>query len=457
MILLENCFYIGTFDEGKSYYNTDIIIKDDRIAFVGKNLRKFIDINDTRIIDCKHLVVIPGLVNTHHHFYQTLTRNIPAVQNAKLFDWLIYLYDVWKNIDEEAIYYSSLLAMGELLKTGCTLSTDHHYLFPRGVDKDVIGIQFEAAAKLGMRFSPCRGSMSLSKKNGGLPPDSVVQTEEKILEDSLRVIQKYHDASEDSMRKIVLAPCSPFSVTKENMKQTACLAREYGVRLHTHLAETQDEEDYCREKTGKNPLALMEEVDFLGEDVFYAHGIFFNDDELKVLAETKTSIAHCPTSNMRLGSGICRVKEMKELGITVGIGVDGSASNDSSDMLGEVRNAMLLQRVKYGADALTAAEAFDLCINGGAKILNYSKTGKIKEGYLADLALFNINKIEYTGALSDPLAAILFSGISHQVEYTIVNGEIVVEQGKLVGEDENLIIENGNKIAAKLLKIYSKS
>lgn len=457
MILLENCFYIGSFDEAKGYQNTDIIIKDNRIFSVGKNLRKFIDLNDTRIIDCKHLVVIPGLVNTHHHFYQTLTRNIPAVQNAKLFDWLIYLYDVWKNIDEEGIYYSSLLAMGELLKTGCTLSTDHHYLFPQGISKDLIGIQFEAAAKLGMRFSPCRGSMSLSKKNGGLPPDSVVQTEEQILDDSLQLIQKFHDNSEDSMTKVVLAPCSPFSVTKENMKNTAALAREYGVRLHTHLAETQDEEDYCREKTGKNPLALMEEVNFTGEDVFYAHGIFFNDDELKVLAETKTAVAHCPTSNMRLGSGICRVKEMKELGINVGIGVDGSASNDSSDMLGEVRNAMLLQRVKYGADALTATEAFDLCINGGAKILNYNKTGKIKEGYLADLALFNINKLEYTGSLADPLAAILFTGISHEVEYTIVNGKVVVENGTLVGEDENLIIEKGNKIAAKLLSNYSKS
>jgi cytosine/adenosine deaminase-related metal-dependent hydrolase len=241
------------------------------------------------------------------------------------------------------------------------------------------------------------------------------------------------------------------------MKETAKLAREYKVRLHTHLAETQDEEEFCRTSRGKNPLALMQDVDFVGEDVFYAHGIWFNDNELKVLAETKTSVAHCPSSNMRLGSGIARVKEMIDMGINVGIGVDGSASNDTSDMLGEVRNAMLLQRVKYGADAITSKGAFELCIKGGAKILNYEKTGEIKEGYLADLALFNINKLEYTGSLSDPLAALLFSGISHQAEYTIVNGKVVVEKGKLVGEKEETIIKKGNEIAARLLNSYSKS
>ena len=457
MVLLENCFYVASFDESKTYSSKDILIKGNRIHSIGDNLRKQINEKETRIIDCSDCVVIPGLVNTHHHFYQTLTRNLSAVQNAELFEWLIYLYDIWKNIDEEAVYYSSLLAMGELLKTGCTLSTDHHYVFPQNVSGDLIGIQFEAASTLGMRFSPSRGSMSLSKKNGGLPPDSVVQTEDKILEDSIRLIQKFHDPSEDSMRKIVLAPCSPFSVTLDNLKNTAKLAREYGVRLHTHLAETKDEEEFCRSKTGKTPLALMEEVDFIGEDVFYAHGIHFNDDELKVLAETKTSIAHCPSSNMRLGSGIARVKEMREMGINVGIGVDGSASNDCSDMLGEVRNAMLLQRVKYGAGALTAENAFELCIKGGAKILNYKKIGTIKEGYLADLALFNINKLEYTGSLSDPLAALIFTGISHQTEYTIVNGKIVVEKGKLIGEDEEVIIKKGNEIAARLLKSYSKS
>ncbi|MFA6978410.1 MAG: 8-oxoguanine deaminase [Ignavibacteriaceae bacterium] len=454
MLLLKNCFHIETFDNDQKYSGYDILIENNKI----KKIAKDITLNEVhQTLDCSHCVVIPGLVNTHHHFYQTLTRNLPAVQNAKLFDWLIYLYEIWKNIDEEAVYYSSLIAMGELLKTGCTLSTDHHYLYPTSFTGDLMGIQFAAADKLGIRFSPTRGSMSLSKKNGGLPPDSVVQTEKKILEDSLRVIQQYHDASNDSMRKIVLAPCSPFSVTKENMRDTARLAREYKVRLHTHLAETSDEDDYCVSLYGKRPLALMEEVEFIGEDVFYAHGIFFNDDELKTLAKTKTSIAHCPSSNMRLGSGICRVTEMLEQKINVGIGVDGSASNDSSDMLGEVRNAMLLQRVKYGANALTAKQAFQLSIEGGANILGYSKTGKIKTDYLADLAIFNIDKLEYTGSLSDPLAALLFSGISHQTEYTIVNGKVVVANGRLVGEDEELIISKGNEIAKKLFEMSTIS
>jgi len=432
------------------YSGYDILIESNKIKKIEKNISLQ---ENHKILDCSKCVVIPGLVNTHHHFYQTLTRNLPAVQNAKLFDWLVYLYEIWKNLDEEAVYYSSLIAMGELLKTGCTLTTDHHYLYPNTFSGDLMGIQFSAAEKLGMRFSPARGSMSLSKKNGGLPPDSVVQTEKKILEDSLRVIQQYHDASDDSMKKIVLAPCSPFSVTKENMRDTARLAREYKVRLHTHLAETKDEDDYCVSLYGKRPLALMEEVEFIGEDVFYAHGIFFKDAELKTLSETKTSIAHCPSSNMRLGSGICRVKEMIEQKINVGIGVDGSASNDSSDMLGEVRNAMLLQRVKYGANALTAKQAFQLSIEGGAKILGYTTTGKIKEDYLADLAIFNIHKLEYTGSLSDPLAALLFSGISHQAEFTIVNGKVVVENGKIVGEEEELIIRKGNEIAKKLYEI----
>ena len=451
-MLLKNCFYVATLDE-QPLTNVDIEIKNNRIARIGKNL--FVETaaaSGERVLDCSNCVVIPGLVNTHHHFYQTLTRNLPAVQNAKLFEWLVYLYEVWKNIDEEAVYYSSLLAIGELLKTGCTLSTDHHYLYPDKFGGDLMGIQFEAAEKLGMRFSPSRGSMSLSKKNGGLPPDSVVQSEKQILEDSVRVIEKYHDSSEDSMRKIVLAPCSPFSVTEESMKETAKLAREHHVRLHTHLAETKDEEQYCQEKFGKNPLALMNDVGFMGEDVFFAHGVFFNDDELNILAETKTSIAHCPSSNMRLGSGIARVREMIDRGINVGIGVDGSASNDTSDMLGELRNALLLQRVKYGASGLTAHEAFTLGTENGARMLNFSKVGKIKEGWLADLALFNINKLEYTGSLSDPLAALLFAGISHQAEYTIVNGKIVVDHGNLVGESEESIIQKGNAIAKRLLQ-----
>lgn len=404
-----------------------------------------------RVIDCSKHVVIPGLVNTHHHFYQTLTRNHPAVQDAELFDWLRFLYNVWKHIDADGVYYSSLLAMGELLKTGCTTTTDHHYLYPRGFEGDLMGIQFEAADTLGMRFSPTRGSMSLSQKDGGLPPDSVVQTADEILADSERVITRYHDSSPMAMHKIVLAPCSPFSVTKELMRDSARLARAHGVRLHTHLAETRDENDFCIEMYGKRPVALMQECELIGPDVFYAHGIHFNDDELRILAETGAHIAHCPSSNMRLGSGICRVQEMLGMGINVGIAVDGSASNDSSDMLGEVRNALLLQRVEKGAAALTARQAFAMASENGANMLNFSNVGKLEEGWAADAAIFNVHTLPYAGSLSDPVAALLFCGDDHTTDYTIVHGKVVVDNRRLVGIDEEELVVKANGISKRML------
>ncbi len=478
MILLENCLYVyRSFDSG-GCENCDILIRDSRIARIGKNLKSEIGelssngINKgLRIIDCSGMIAIPGLVNTHHHFYQTLTRNIPEVQNAKLFDWLVYLYEIWKGIDEEAVLYSSMLAIGELLKTGCTCTTDHHYLYPKDFSGDLMGIQFEAAKRLGIRFAPTRGSMSRSKKDGGLPPDSVVQDEDEILSDSKRVIETYHDVRELSMQRIILAPCSPFSVSPELLRESAHLARRYGVKLHTHLAETRDEDDYCMNTLGVRPLKFMERYEFVGKDVFFAHGIHFNDDELRVLKETGTAIAHCPTSNMRLGSGIARVKEMVDMGITVGLGVDGSASNDSSDMLGELRNAMLLQRVKYGPDALGARDVLKLATENGAAILGFEKIGKLEEGFGADIAVFNLNKLEYAGSLSDPLAALIFSGYNHGAYYTIVNGKVVVDEGKLVGVgnvsggngrhaggvsiSEKEITIRANEIAKKLLKKYA--
>ncbi|MCK5198288.1 MAG: 8-oxoguanine deaminase, partial [Spirochaetales bacterium] len=405
---------------------------------------------DDRVIDCSTHVIVPGFVNTHHHFYQTLTRNLPAVQDAKLFDWLVYLYEIWKNLDEDAIYYSSQLAMGELLKTGCTTSTDHHYVYPHSVKDDIMGLQFKAAEDVGMRFSPTRGSMSLSRKDGGLPPDSVVQTDDEILQDSERVINQYHDNSELSMRKIALAPCSPFSVTEDLMKESVKLARKHGVKLHTHLAETKDENDFCVQMYGRRPLKLMEDTGFIGEDVWYAHGIHFNDDELKLLSETKSHIAHCPSSNMRLGSGICRVTEMLPTDINVGIGVDGSASNDTSDMLGEMRNALLLQRVHYGSGAVKTRDIFKLATENGAKLLNFEKVGQLQEGWAADMAIFNINKMEYAGSLSDPLAALIFSGYNHGTDYTIVNGRIAVDKGRLTGVDEQKLTDRANMISERM-------
>ncbi len=446
-ILLKNCFYIFLSADEKSRRGDDILIRDNRISKIGADISDSAD----RVIDCSTCVVVPGFVNTHHHFYQTLTRNLPAVQNAELFDWLVYLYEIWKFLDEAAVYYASLLAMGELLKTGCTSSTDHHYVYPQNVSGDLIGVQFKAAANLGMRLAPTRGSMSLSKKDGGLPPDSVVQTEDEILQDCERVIQKYNDPEDLAMRKIILAPCSPFSVTEELMRETVNLARKHNVRLHTHLAETKDENEFCLEIYGCKPLKLMEDCGFIGSDVSYAHGIHFNDQELELLAKTGTHIAHCPTSNMRLGSGICRVKEMLPLGINVALAVDGSASNDSSDMLGEIRNALLLQRVHYGAAALSTLDVMKMGTENGARLLGFEKVGKIKEGWAADLAIFNVGKLEYSGSLTDPLAAIIFSGYNHGAEYTIVNGQIAVEQGRLAGFDETEIMNKCNAISEKMI------
>ncbi len=450
-ILLKDCFCLMTATDAPPRRGWDLLIKENRVARIAPDIA-FTPGDGDRVIDCSTHVVVPGFVNTHHHFYQTLTRNLPAVQNAKLFDWLVYLYEVWKNIDEEAVYVSSLLAMGELLKTGCTTSTDHHYLYPRRVTGDIMALQFEAAEKLGMRFSPTRGSMSLSKKDGGLPPDSVVQTDEEILEDSERVIARFHDPSELSMRKIVLAPCSPFSVTEALMKQTAALARKHGVRLHTHLAETSDEDDFCVKMYGRRPLNLMEDTGFIGDDVFYAHGIFFNDGELRRLKETGTHIAHCPSSNMRLGSGICRVAEMLPMGINVGLAVDGSASNDTSDMLGEMRQALLLQRVRYGSDAVTAMDVYRMATVNGARILNFEKVGELREGWAADIAVFNVAGLEYAGALSDPLAALLFAGYDHGTDYTLVNGRVVVNEGRLVGIDEHDLARRGNAVSKRIIE-----
>lgn len=447
-LLLKDC--LAVYSDGKTLAGYDILIRDTRIDRLERGIN--MDRSNAVVFDCSTCVVIPGLVNTHHHFYQILTRNLPKAQNAKLFPWLVYHYDVWKHIDAEAVYNSTLAACGELLKTGCTTTTDHHYLYPSGVDEDIPGIQFDAASRCGIRFSPTRGSMSLSKKDGGLPPDSVVQAEERILQESADTVDRYHDPSPGAMRKVVLAPCSPFSVTNELMRETARLARKKKVRLHTHLAETADETEYCVKRYGKRPLALMEETEFLGPDVSYAHGIFFDDDEMDLLAKTQTAVCHCPSSNMRLGSGIARVKEMLEKNIPVGLAVDGSASNDASDMLGELRQAMLLQRVKYGADAMGVENILSMGTLNGAKILGFGNIGKILPGWTADLAVYDLNRIDYAGSLADPVAALLFTGASHMTRETIVNGKIVVEEGRLLGYDEEEITAKVNDIAARMLE-----
>jgi cytosine/adenosine deaminase-related metal-dependent hydrolase len=446
-ILLRNCYHIQPSPEAAGLRGFDILIEGNLIRGIGKGIPSDAG---ARVVDCSHHVIVPGFVNTHHHFFQTLTRNLPEVQNAKLFDWLVHLYGIWRNMDGEAVYRSTQLAVGELLKTGCTCTADQLYLYPQGAGSDFMALQFQAAAELGIRFSPSRGSMSRGQKDGGLPPDGVVQDEKSIIADSERVIREFHDPSPLAMRKIVLGPCSPFSVSESLMRDTAVLARENGVRLHTHLAETADENDYCRAEYGMRPLELMEKCGFLGADVSFAHGIHFTDGELARLKESGAAIAHCPTSNMRLGSGVCRVRDMLDLGIPVSLAVDGSASNDSSDFLGEIRNAMLLQRVFKGCGALSAREAFAMATKSGAAVLGFQGIGAIQEGYAADLAVFDIGRLEYCGSLSDPLAALIFAGFSHGTAYTIVNGRIVVEQGRLTGIDEEELIVRANRISTAL-------
>jgi len=445
---------LATFDEdGAEYDGYDVLIEGNVIARVAQNIELSAEESERcESIDCSRFLVMPGFVNTHHHLYQTLTRNLPGAQDAKLFDWLQYLYPIWARLDADGVYYSTLLGCAELLKTGATTTTDQMYLYPKDFDGDIMDIQFEAAEKLGIRFSPSRGSMTRGQSDGGLPPDAVVQSTAEVLRDQQRVIEKFHDSSPLAMRRIVLAPCSPFSVEESVMSETAELAREYGVMLHTHLVETLDEERFCIEQYGMRPLALMEKVGWLGDNVYFAHGIWFNDEELALLAEMRTGISHCPTSNMRLGSGIARIKEMLDMGIRIGLGVDGAASNDSSDMLGEVRNAMLLQRVKYGADALTARQALYFAIRGGADLLGFPKLGTIEKGMGADIIMFDMHQLQYAGALSDPLAAIVFAGYKHEVAYSIVNGNIVVRNGELVGFDEDEIITKANEAAMRLLR-----
>jgi 8-oxoguanine deaminase len=356
--------------------------------------------------DAAGCVVLPGLINTHHHLYQTRTRAHPDALNAGLFDWLQILYPVWAGLRDEDFYRGALVGCRELLRSGCTTTTDHHYLFPRDASPELLDITIEAAREAGIRFHPTRGSMSRSQKDGGLPPDSVVQDHDTILADCERVIAKYHDPEPGAMVRIALAPCSPFSVDPELMVETAQLARRHRVRLHTHLAETKDEEIYCLEAYGVRPVDFLESVGWLGGDVWLAHGIYFNDDEIVRLGQAGVGIAHCPSSNMRLGSGVCRVRDLREAGSPVGLAVDGSASNDSSNLLAEMRQALLLHRICHGVAGMTVEEVLEMATLGGACCLGRDDVGVVAPGWACDLALFDLSDVGYDGAL-DRVAALL--------------------------------------------------
>ena len=426
--------------------DVDILCEDGIIRRIGPDL----GCQAEEVLDCRHLLCYPGLVNTHHHLYQCFSRNLPQVQNLELFDWLKALYEIWKNLDEEAVRLSSLTAMGEMMKHGCTTCFDHHYVFPRDAG-DLIGVQLAASEELGMRMVSSRGSMDLSVKDGGLPPDSVVQPVDAILADSVRLIETYHDPSYGSMRQIVLAPCSPFSVSGELLRQSALLARQYKVRLHTHLCETKDEERYTLERFGLRPLAYMERLGWLGEDVWYAHGIHFNDQELKLLADTGTGVAHCPASNMKLSSGVCRLPEMLELGVPVGLALDGSASNDGNSLLEELRTAYLLHRLHSSERAPSGYDLLKIATQGGARVLGRTDIGSVEEGKCADLFLVDSRRLELVGSCFDPKNMLATVGLRGPVDYTVVNGRITVRRGRLAALDEEALAAEADACCRRYL------
>jgi cytosine/adenosine deaminase-related metal-dependent hydrolase len=426
----------------------DIYCENGIVSKIGHDLQVVAE----DVVLASGMYVYPGLINTHHHLYQTFTRNLPGVQNLELFDWLRALYRIWRGLTPEMVYYSALTGLGELLKYGCTTSVDHHYVFPRHAEPTLIDCQIEAAAELGMRFHPCRGSMSLGESDGGLPPDDVVQTTDEILRDSQRLIERYHDPEPGSMCQISLAPCSPFSVSADLLEQTALLAREYGVRLHTHLAETLDEERFCIEAVGMRPLAYMESLGWLGPDVWYAHGIHFSDEEISLLAQTRTGVAHCPTSNEKLCSGRAPVERLLQAGVPVGLAVDGSASNDCSNMPAEIRTAYLLHRLAMGNQAPTPVDILELATGGGARLIGRPDLGSIEEGKAADMFLVNADTLEWVGADLDPASAPATIGLYRPVDYTIVAGKIVVKDGRLVNIEETAVARKSRELSRRLCR-----
>lgn len=404
------------------------------------------------VMECSDLVILPGLINGHHHFYQTLTRALPQALNKPLFGWLQSLYPVWAGLEPDMLYQATRLALAELLLSGCTSAADHHYLFPEALT-EAMDIQAEAAASMGMRMTMTRGSMSLGTDDGGLPPQNTVQQEDIILADSERVIKRYHNAAEGSMLQVALAPCSPFSVTPELMRHSATLAAEHEVMLHTHLAETIDEENFCVQRFGLRTVDYLDSVGWLGPQTWLAHGIHFNTDEIQRLGAAGTGICHCPTSNMMLASGIAPVQELEAAGCPVGIGVDGSASNDGSNMIQEVRQALYLQRLKYGAQ-VSHFDAYRWATEGSAKMLGRSDIGSLVVGKQADIAFFKLDEMRFSGS-HDPLAALLLCG-AHKAEHVMVAGRWSVKKGLIEGLDVSPLLQQHGAAAKALATKISR-
>jgi cytosine/adenosine deaminase-related metal-dependent hydrolase len=451
-LLVRHADVLVTMDpQRREIANGGLFVRDGFIEQVGPT--RELPATADEMLDLRGHIVLPGLVNTHHHLYQTLTRAVPAAQNADLFHWLVTLYPIWANLTPEAIRVSTLTGLAELALSGCTTASDHLYIFPNGCRLDD---EIEAAREVGVRFHASRGSMSLGESKGGLPPDRVVEDEAFILKDSQRLIEQYHDPAPGAMLRIVLAPCSPFSVTPELMRQSSKLARAYNVHQHTHLAETLDEEDFCLHKFGYRPVAYMETLDWIGEDVWFAHSVHVNDAEIGLYARTGCGVAHCPSSNMRLASGIAPVQKYCAAGVKVGLGVDGSASNDGSHMLGEARQAMLMARLGLSltpspspagrGEQMTAREALELATLGGAAVLGRDDIGSLAPGKCADFFSIKLDRLDYAGALHDPVGAAVLCA-PQKADYTVVHGRPVVKEGHITTVEMGRVIEQHNRIA----------
>ena len=429
-----------------------LFLRDNVIEQVGPTSQ--LPTSAETIIEARGRIILPGLVNTHHHLYQTLTRAVPSAQNANLFQWLKTLYPIWAGLTGEAIYVSALVGMAELILSGCTTASDHLYIYPNDA---CIDDEIRAANEIGLRFHASRGSMSLGESKGGLPPDRVVEDEDAILLDTRRAIEEYHQADRYGMTRVVVAPCSPFSVTAELMREAVNLARSYGVHLHTHLAETLDEEEFCLSTFGWRPVEYAEQLGWVGDDVWYAHGVHVNAPEIELLARTGTGVCHCPSSNMRLASGIAPVRAYIDSGVRVGLGVDGSASNDSSHLLAEARQALLLGRLSPGKPhaagdpaGLTADDVLELATLGGAQVLGRDDIGSLEQGKAADFVAFDINQLSLAGALHDPVAALVFC-TPPTVDLSVINGKIIVADGRLTTLDLGPVIERHNQISRDLV------
>ncbi len=453
-ILIRNPLHVATMDDAdREFSGGHILVENGVIASLGPEP---LEAPADEVVDAAGMVVLPGLVNTHHHLYQSLTRNIPRMQNVQLFEWLVGHYELWRELTSEAVRVSATTALLEMMKSGVSTTSDHLYLFPSKAEGTLIDAEIAAARDLGIRFQPTRGSMSLGRSHGGLPPDDVVQGEEEIRRDTERLLNAYHDESEGAMVRLSLAPCSPFSVTPELMKSTAEYASANGLRLHTHLAETLDEETFCLQTYGQRPAAFLESLGWIGPNAWFAHCIHLDDGEIRRMGDAGAGVAHCPDSNMRLGSGIARVREMLDAGMPVGLGVDGSASNDSGNLLLTARSAMMLSRLRGREFWLTARDVLRMATRGGAQVLGRSEIGSLEAGKRGDLALFSVEGVEYAGGMSDPLAALVFCTRTSPVDWLIVEGHVRIRKGRSQ-VDEAALVKEHNRIASEMLEQAGKA